>query len=105
MIRPRQGRDRAITMHEIAEATGMSTREVQAAVKSLVEDFHVPIGTAMQRPFGYFFIRDNDERRRCRDHFIRRAMSNLNRAKAYDSAAIVAPLIGQIKLQFGHDGE
>jgi hypothetical protein len=99
-IKPCRGRDAAISMHTIAAETGVNTRLVQSIVKFLVEERHVPIGTATAPPFGYFWITSNEERRAVRNHFVRRALSNLAHAKAYDSDSIVAPLIGQIEIDF-----
>ena len=99
-IKPCRGREAAISMHEIAARTGLHTRDIQAIVKFLVEERHVPIGTATTKPFGYFWITTMDERRSVRDHFIRRALSNLEHARAYDKDSIVGPLVGQIKFDF-----
>ena len=100
VIRVRKGRENAISMHEVAELTGSNARTVQAIVKFLVEERHVPIGTSTTRPFGYFRLANNDERRAVRNHFVRRGLSNLQHARAYDSDSIVAPLIGQIEIDF-----
>jgi hypothetical protein len=99
-IAPRRGREAAITMHEIAERTGFGTRLIQSVVKFLVEERHEPIGTATTRPFGYFVIQTDEERRAVRNHFVRRALSNLEHAKAYDTESIVGPLVGQIQEHF-----
>jgi hypothetical protein len=100
LIQPRRGREAAISMHEISTITGIGTRVIQAIVKFLVEERHWPIGTAVSRPYGYFRIANNEERRAVRNHFVRRALSNLEHARAYDSDAIVAPLVGQIAIDF-----
>ena len=97
-IRPRRGRAAAISMDEIERQTGVQKRSVQAIVKFLVEERQVAIGTATTRPFGYFILTSDAERRACRDHFIRRALSTLEHAKAFDQDGIVAPLVGQAKL-------
>lgn len=100
IIRPHRGRDAAISMHSICASTGISTRVVQAIVKFLVEERHLPIGTAVSKPYGYFWIETMEERRSVRNHFVRRALSNLDHAKAYDSDSIVAPIVGQIEMNF-----
>ncbi len=100
LIRRRRGRENAISMHEIAATTGIETRTIQAVVKFLVEERHQAIGTAAAKPFGYFWIVSEDERRQVRDHFVRRAISTLKHAEAFDSDSIVAPLVGQIEMDF-----
>lgn len=103
IVREHRGRAAAIDMHAIASRTGITTREIQTIVKTLVEEHHLPIGTATSRPFGYFWIATNEERKKVRAHFVRRALSTLNHAKAFDSEHIVADLIGQLKLRFAED--
>jgi hypothetical protein len=99
-IRPRVGRDAALSMHTIAVNTKLSTRLIQAIVKFLVEEKHLPIGTAAQQPFGYFWIATMEERRIVRNHFVRRALSNLEHARAFDSQSIVGKLLDQIEIDF-----
>ena len=99
-VRPRRGRYAAFSMHLIAGNTGLQTRLIQSIVKFLVEERHLPIGTGTSKPFGYFWIVSNDERRAVRDHFVRRALSNLEHARAYDTDSIVGPLVGQIEINF-----
>ncbi|MGA7617019.1 MAG: hypothetical protein WBX15_17750 [Thermoanaerobaculia bacterium] len=100
----RLGRASAISMHAIRRQTGIPTREIQSIVKWLVEERSLPIGTSPARPWGYYWISTEDERRKVRNHFIRRALSTLEHAKAYDRDSIVAPLVGQLKL-ISEEGE
>lgn len=101
IVREHRGRASAIDMHAIAARTGITTREIQSIVKTLVEEHHLPIGTATSRPFGYFWIATNEERKEVRDHFVRRALSNLQHAKAFDDQKLVAEFIGQMEIKFG----
>lgn len=98
VIRSRRGRAAAIPMQEIAARTGVTERSVQSIVKFLVEERQIPIGTATSRPFGYFILASDAERRACRNSLLRRALSTLEHAKAFDQDGIVAPLVGQAKL-------
>lgn len=98
VIRLRRGRAAAISMHEIAARTGVPERTIQAIVKFLVEERQLGIGTSPTKPFGYFMLASEAERRACRNHFIRRALSTLEHAKAFDQDGIVAPLVGQARL-------
>jgi hypothetical protein len=98
LIRKCKGRAAALSMHAIAEATKIPTRDIQAIVKVLVEERHLPIGTAVTKPIGYFWIETDQERRAVRNHFIRRGVSTLAHARAYDDQQLVAPIVGQLEL-------
>lgn len=98
IIKGHHGRAAAISMHRISEVTGVQPRLIQAIVKFLVEERLLPIGTSTSKPFGYFWIETDEERRAVRDQFVRRAVSILQHAKAYDSQSIIGPLIGQLEL-------
>lgn len=98
LVREHAGRENAISMHEIERLTEIPARQVQALVKLLVEERAMPIGTTTRRPFGYYWIVNEGERRDCRNHLLRRALSTLRHAKAFDTDAIVAPLVGQLEI-------
>lgn len=98
VISRHRGRARAVSMKEVARVTGVNERTVQSIVKQLVEEKHWPIGTATSAPYGYFMIENEAERRAVRNHLVRRALSTLEHARAFDSDEIVAPLIGQLTL-------
>jgi hypothetical protein len=102
-IRSCRGRAAAVSMHLIAEETEIATRDIQAIVKYLVEERHLPIGTAMNEPIGYFWITTDAERKAVRDHFIRRGVSTLRHAKAYDHEQLVGPIVGQLELAIGEE--
>lgn len=108
IIEGRRGRNAAISMEEIYLRTGIGDRRgrlIQEIVKRLVEDEHLPIGTSARPPYGYFWIVTEAERRECRNHFMRRAISILEHAKAYDSDSIVGPLVGQLRIELGEPSE
>lgn len=98
LVRAYEGRENAISMHHIEVLTGIRARQVQSLVKRLVEERGLPIGTTTRAPFGYYWIVNEHERRDCRNHLLRRALSTLRHAKAFDSDAIVAPLVGQLEI-------
>lgn len=102
-VRRRCGKPAAIAVADLAAATGIEERRVQQVVKHLVERHQAPIGTATKPPFGYYWIVSDEERREVRDSLVRRAVSTLQRARAYDRSGWVARLIGQAELEL--DGE
>jgi hypothetical protein len=53
------GREQAISISALCakwEGVDYSDREIKAAVKSLVEDFEIPIGSSRSKPAGYYLI-------------------------------------------------
>lgn len=100
IVHAHRGRAAAVSMHAIAAETGIDTRSIQAIVKFLVEERHLPIGTATAPPYGYYQIVNLAERREVRNQFVRRALSNLQHAKAYDCDSIVGPLMEQLEMDF-----
>ena len=101
IIGRRVGRANAISMHYIARQVEIGTRDVQAIVKFLVEERQQPIGTATSKPFGYYMIESQDELRENYQHFVRRGVSNLKHARAYNQASIVGPIVGQLEIEAG----
>lgn len=97
-IRRAKGRAAAVSMHAIAEETEIAPRDIQAIVKALVEERHLPIGTLWKKPYGYFWIATKEELREVRNQFIRRGASTLAHARAYDNEQLVGPIVGQLEL-------
>jgi hypothetical protein len=100
-VRARRGRAAAIGVGDLAAQTGLDERRVQIVVKHLVEEHQAPIGTGTTQPWGYYWITSDEERREVRDSLVRRAVSTLRRARAYDRGGWVAGLIGQAELELG----
>ena len=101
VIRSFAGRENAVSMHYIAAHTGVSTRDIQDIVKFLVEERSVPIGSATSKPYGYYIIRSDEELRLNYQQFVRRGVSNLKHARAYNKASIVGPIVGQLEIEVG----
>jgi hypothetical protein len=99
IIRVRVGRAHAVSMHEIAARTGIATRDIQEIVKTLVEERSIPIGSATTKPYGYYLIRSEDELRENYQHFVRRGVSNIRHARAYNKAATIADIVGQLEIE------
>ncbi len=95
------GRENAISMHAIAGETGITTRDIQAIVKFLVEERGKAIGTATARPFGYYMIRSLHELEDNFRHFVRRGVSNLKHARAFNKASAIGPIVGQLEMEIG----
>lgn len=95
------GRENSVSMHEISATTSIPTRDVQAIVKFLVEERGKAIGTATSRPFGYYVIRSLDELEDNYRHFVRRGVSNLKHARAFNKASLIGPIVGQLETEIG----
>lgn len=95
------GQAAAIGVADLAERTGLESRRVQSLVKHLIEEHWAAIGTSTVQPFGYFWIVADEERRQVRDGLVRRALSVLRRARAYDRSGWVSRVVGQLELDLG----
>lgn len=56
MMKSHKGPAQALPLQTISVQVGMSPRDVKAAIKSLIEDFGIPIGASRGKPCGYFLI-------------------------------------------------
>jgi hypothetical protein len=99
LIRLHVGSSDPISLERIAELTGISTRSIQSIVKFVVEEEAEPIGTNTKEPFGYYVIESDVELRKNYGHFLRRGLSNLKHARAYNKQSIVGPIVGQLELE------
>ncbi|MCU1349509.1 MAG: hypothetical protein JWO56_2539 [Acidobacteria bacterium] len=98
ILRKHVGRANAISKDEIERLTEIAGRDVQAIVKFLVEERSYPIGTAWSAPFGYYLIRDEHELALNFKQFLRRGVSNLRHAHAFNRSSLIAPIVGQLEL-------
>lgn len=94
-----RGRSKAVQARHIGYKVGLPERKVREIIKELVEQHHLPIGSTPANPGGYYIITDSKELRQVRRSLVRRAVSILNRAKAYDRAGWVAEMAGQLSLK------
>jgi|LSQX01.1.fsa_nt_gb predicted DNA-binding transcriptional regulator YafY len=105
LVIERRGRNQAVGVAELAGRTGLDDRTVREIVKHLVEEYGLPIGSSPGDPAGYYLIQENSERMQVRNSLLRRAVSILRRAKAYEKAGWVNSLIGQLELQIAANQE
>ncbi len=98
-----RGRARAITARQIAYKTGIDGRRVRDIIKALVEEQHMAVGSSPAAPAGYYIITDPAELRQVRRSLVGRAVSILNRARAYDRAGWVKEMAGQLSMRLEAD--
>jgi transcription initiation factor IIE alpha subunit len=95
----RKGKHHAVTVEEIAKETRIEARRVRQVVKHLVEEHQVPIGTSTKSPFGYYILEGDEERREVAKGLVRRALSILRRARAFDKSGWVRRMLGQMEFE------
>jgi hypothetical protein len=100
-----RGRSKAVAVRHLSYKTGLDERKIREIVKTLVEHHRLPIGSTSAVPGGYYIITDAQELRQVRRSLIRRAVSILHRAKAYDRTGWVTEMIGQLSLKLDADKE
>jgi len=61
LIRTRIGRQQALSVEYISQATDIPPRTVRDIVKHLIEHHHVRIGSALGKPPGYYIIATQEE--------------------------------------------
>jgi hypothetical protein len=100
-----RGRGKAVQARHVGYKVGLPERKVREIIKKLVEQHHLPIGSTSAVDGGYYMITDLKELRQVRASLVRRAVSILGRAKAYDRAGWVAEMAGQLAMKLEADRE
>lgn len=97
-----RGRENAVLVPAVAEATDLPVREARKTVKALIEVHKIPIGSSMSDPAGWYLCVTADEAAMNQRAFQRRALSVLRRSRAFHPAhsVIVAQMLGQVFADF-----
>jgi len=111
VLRFHAGWERAIPLCELAEraaaasvhAAGITDREVKQAVKTLTEDFGVPVGASRQTPNGYFLCVTREDLEIAVRPYILEGKSLFRRARAIAGNDVVEAALGQLRLELGKD--
>lgn len=77
-----QGEDQAVTVSELQQRLGTSSRKIRRTVARLVTDRHIPIASTVHPPYGFYRITDAAEARACLDQYRARIRSLGRRAKS-----------------------
>lgn len=85
LIRP--GRDNAISMSALAEAVGISTRELQQIIQRLINGRGVAIASATGRNHGYYLPETAEEYKAATDQLKHRIIALAHRIRSLDRAA------------------
>jgi len=88
----REGAANARQIKDLAEETGLSGRQVQSIVETLILEYHVPIGTSMRAPFGNYLIDSAEDLEATVELLRTRGISNLVRAAALKKLTLEAYL-------------
>jgi hypothetical protein len=114
--RPALGRNRAISIADLqrvfrhrvlngetAAGADYSDRQIKGAVKELIEDFGVPVGSSRQEPHGYYICQDSADRINAVRPIRAEVISLLRRWKTLDSQSDIGlELAGQLGLETGN---
>jgi hypothetical protein len=101
LIRRARGPEYAVRIDVLAAEVGIHRRAVQQIATYLTRERHLPIGSLWTKPYGYYWIVDEADRRRNRSRFIRRALEILRHGEALDDEEIraaIGPTIHQLEL-------
>lgn len=82
-----RGRENAISMPALAEAVGITTRDLQQTIQHLINDHGVMIASATGRNHGYYFPESKEEYRAAVDQLKHRIISLARRIRAIDQIA------------------
>lgn len=98
LLQPHKGSENARPLASIIARLGMPARDVKAAVKSLVEDFGIPIGGSRQEPYGYFLIVTPSDLEKALQPLRSEVQSIARRVRALAGNEVVAEMFDQVKL-------
>jgi hypothetical protein len=98
MLREHKGAENPLQLNTIAIQLGMSPRDIKSAVKSLVEDFKLPIGGSRQKPFGYFLIVSGEDLEAALRPLVHELQSIARRVKALTGEQRMAEIFNQARL-------
>jgi hypothetical protein len=99
MLRYRRGAGQARPLAELATELKMQPRTVKDAVKSLVEEFAIPIGAARTGCNGYFLCITPDDIEDAIRPLVHEIVSLARRVRVLGGAERLAELFGQMQLQ------
>ena len=101
-----QGKERAITVSELQQVIGRSTRTIRAAIARLVTEHRVPIASTVHPPYGFYLITSAEEAKECLAQYWSRVEEVAKRAKIL--ADVVKDRFGvetQLELRFDQSNE
>jgi hypothetical protein len=98
-LRGHKGRAAAISISTIVAKYGMNEREVKLTVKSLVEDFGIPIGASRQEPYGYFLIVSAEDLESALRPLANEVVSLARRMRKLGGTSIVKEMLGQLRVE------
>ena len=98
MLRSHKGSLEPLPLERITVQMGMSPRMIKRTMKSLIEDFGLPIGGSREKPFGYFLIVAPDDLRRALRPLAHEMRSMRRRMDSLEAACRAMPFFEQTRL-------
>lgn len=99
LIRCHVGRDKAISVRDLALKTGLEEKRVREVVRELIIRHGEPIGSTPGSPPGYYILSSQDEINRAYKSLVDRGKAIIFRASRLRQFS-VDEVLGQIKLEF-----
>jgi hypothetical protein len=101
MLRDHKGARRARPLSDFVHKLHMSERDVKKTVKSLVEDFGLPIGASRQQPSGYFLCVTPEDMEDAIRPLVHEIESLARRVRVLGGEQRLAEIWGQMRLNAG----
>jgi hypothetical protein len=93
------GRKNAIKAPVLAQAAGITPRQLRAVIEHLIEYHHARIGSTTQAPYGYFIIETAEDAEHACEQLRHRAMACLRRMAMLKKISM-RELMGQLRLDY-----
>lgn len=98
MLRSHKGSLDPLPLDTITIQVGMAPRMIKRTMKSLVEDFGLPIGGSREKPYGYFLIVAPDDLKRALRPLVNEIKSMRRRMDSLEAACREMPFFEQTRL-------
>lgn len=98
-----RGASAPIGIAELMSFLPLGEREIKEAVKSLVENFRVPVGASRQKPYGYYLVQSAQDLALAIRPYVHELRSIGSRVRALEAAA--PALAGQLNLSTANPEE
>lgn len=82
VLKEHEGQEHAITVGELQQLVGASSRKIRRTIAQLVTDRQIPIASTVHPPYGFYLITDAAEARACLSQYRARLKALSRRTKS-----------------------